>query len=186
MKNKILAYLLIGLGVLDLYMLLTTRRSWTNELFGNNILTQIGSELLFIAGIYLLRKAKSKDQVLLDNIHIDHNEKIIHQEMRNGSIVVLTTQMLRLYLFEKTSEKRIYIPNYPKYDRMYFYFDDIISVSPVTNRDIEIPIGRIWLLKFGIQLKLKNGELINIPISNSEMLANLINYQIMIYRYSSN
>jgi hypothetical protein len=175
-KNKLIGYALVALGVLDIIMWWKLRYGWTNQILGNNILTQYGWGIMIAGGLHFIRKAKAVEQILLDDVDADDDEVVVHKESGRDAIIILTTNKLKFYGFN-VSHLRDSIPNFPNQDNLIFDLHQIENVRFVMSKEVAL-IGKLIPFKWGIQVVLSDGQIFNLPISNSELVAKLCNKQI--------
>lgn len=172
-KNKLIGYALIATGILDIYLWSKNGIGWTNQILGDNILTQYGWGLMVAGGIYFIRKSKAVEQILLDDVDSDDDESVIHKESGRGAIIILTSKKLKFYGFDVSNSRGI-VPNLPEQDNLTIDLTQIETVRSIMSKEV-IFIGKLVPFKWGIQVSLLDGQLFNMPISNSDLVTKLCN-----------
>jgi len=103
MNKKIIAYVLIGLGILDLIIWAANGFTfgWLELIVGVNVLSKYGAWLMIFYGFWMFKKEKAKEQSEVDEMGYTQNDlaKIIGLKSRASEILnrkrPLTLEMIR-------------------------------------------------------------------------------------------
>lgn len=179
MKKKLIAYGLIILGVLPIIgkIIFTVLARGNNHFvdlfskFGNGfifIIYFIGV-ILMIIGFYMLKKEKFKTKSEQEELDMNADENVVLKQVGSVSIVIITNKRVIFYgLFIDNLRKSV--PNLPASNKMEYTIDEIQSVKAINSSDLtntKTPINAKW----GIQLELEEGKIVNIPISEQDIVA---------------
>lgn len=174
MNKKIFYYILIGLGALDLIFWVLNGFSfgWLELIVGVNGLSKYGAWIMIATGIWLLKKEKAKEKSEIDAVaDLETGEEIIFKNAGNTTILTLTSLKIiyRAFNVEENTIKQN--DNVIADEKAIFYYNDINFVSAVKVKDIaNTKIGKLSGFEFGISLKMKDGKIINLPTSKSELI----------------
>jgi hypothetical protein len=179
MNKKIIAYILIGLGALDLIIWAFNGFSfgWLELVVGVNDLSKYGAWVMIGIGFWMYRKEKAKDKSEIDAItDLNEGEEIIFKNTGNSSIVTVTNKkvIFRAFNIDDTILKNH--NNVVADEKAIFEYNDIESARFVkTKETAKTKIAGALNLEFGIQLIMKDGTIHNLPTSKSEIISAHIN-----------
>jgi hypothetical protein len=174
MNKKIFYFGLIGLGILDLVMWIINGFSfgWIELVVGVNALSKYGAWLMIASGFWLLKKENAKEKSEIDSVKdLEAGEEIIFKNTGTSTIVTVTSKKIiyRAFNVEENTIKNH--DNVIADEKAVFSYHDIDSVSAVKIKDIaNTKIGKISGFEFGISLKMKDGKIVNLPTSKSELI----------------
>lgn len=179
MKKKLIAYVLIILGVLPIIgkIIFTVLARGNNHFV--DLFSKFGSGFIFIIyfigvilmiiGFYMLKKEKFKTKSEQEELDMNADENVVLKQVGSVSIVIITNKRVIFYgLFIDNLRKSV--PNLPASNKMEYTIDEIQSVKAINSSDLtntKTPINAKW----GIQLELEEGKIVNIPISEQEIVA---------------
>lgn len=179
MNKKIIAYILIGLGALDLIIWAFNGFSfgWLELVIGVNDVSKYGAWVMIGLGFWMFRKEKAKDKSEIDAItDLNEGEEVIFKNVGNTSIVTLTNKKIIFRCFQIDDSFVKNHNNVVTDEKVIFEFNNIESVRFVkTKETAKTKIGGALNLEFGIQLIMKDGTIHNLPTSKSEILTAHIN-----------
>jgi hypothetical protein len=186
MKKKIIAYSLIVLGALPIigkiiYTILA--RSNQTIIINNDFIVDLFSKygagivigsflvgvILMVVGFYMLKKEKSRTNSEEDELNMNADENVVLKQVGSVSIVIITNKRVIFYGFFIDNLRKS-IPNLPWSNKAEYTIDEIQSVKAINSNDLtnkKTPINAKW----GIQLELKEGKIVNIPISEQDIVA---------------
>lgn len=187
MNKKLKAYLLIGFGCIPVLIKIVIQvmsRTGQTIVFHNQKLYNLYAGyatgaiilgffigiLMIVIGTMILKKEKARELTSLEEHELNEGERLVYKKIGGVAIVTVTNQRLRYYRFLKNDRETI--KNLPA-EREDFSIAGIKSVKVVGINDIM----KSWIKvksKWGIQLELKDGRIVNIPIEEQEVLANHI------------
>lgn len=182
MKKKIIAYFLIVFGALPLlskifFTALSSGNQQAADMFpkfGNGfiLIIYIIGAILMIMGFYILKKQKfiTKSEQLEKNLNI--GEKVISKHIGNASILTITNQRILFYGFYIDNLRKS-VADLPKSNYEFYPLEEISSVKPINTNDLA-QNKQLVSAKWGVQIGLKNGKIVNIPISEQELVAQQI------------
>jgi hypothetical protein len=185
-KRKLIAWILIISGFIPvifksiLYLMARLDYSVTIEsrklydfysAYGTGIIITafFAGIVMIVAGLTMLKKEKYSRMATVEDKDLNVGERLIHKQNGDSSIVSVTNQRVRYYGFY-TKELSNSVKNLPDSDREDYMISDILSVKAINSSDLM----KVWFgldSKWGIQLKMKNGKIINIPASGQDILA---------------
>jgi hypothetical protein len=175
MNKKIIAYILIGLGALDLIIWALNGFSfgWLELVVGVNVLSQYGAWIMIAFGIWMIQKEKAKSKSEIDAIaDLNEGENIIFKNIGNSSIVTVTNQKIIFRTFNIDDTLLKNHNNVVADEKIIFEYNDIESARFVkTKETAKTSIGGALNLEFGVQLKMKDGTIHNLPTSKSEIIS---------------
>ena len=175
MNKKIIAYILIGLGALDLIIWALNGFSfgWLELVVGVNVLSQYGAWIMIAFGIWMIQKEKAKSKSEIDAIaDLNDGENIIFKNIGNSSIVTVTNQKIIFRTFNIDDTLLKNHNNVVADEKIIFEYNDIESARFVkTKETAKTSIGGALNLEFGVQLKMKDGTIHNLPTSKSEIIS---------------
>lgn len=175
MNKKIVAYILIGLGALDLIVWMFNGFSfgWLELVVGVNLISKYGAWIMIASGVWLLNKEKAKEKSEIDSVaDLEIGEEIIFKNTGNTTIIIVTNKKIiyRAFNIEESTLKNHndVVPE----EKAIFQYADIDSVISVKVKDIaNTKVGLLSGFEFGLSLKMKDGSVKNLPTSKSELLS---------------
>lgn len=186
MNKKLIAWLLIipGGALVAVYMVLNImgRLEMKIEIENENFLNfyreyGVGTLLgMFVAGIIMivigrmiLKKEKTLKIEETEEHELKPGESIVFKQSGSTSLVIVTNQRVRYYGFMTKDLGNTYT-NLPASDREDYEHNFIKSVRAVSNGDLlKSRLGR--KAKFGVQLELKDGRIVNMPVASQDDVA---------------
>jgi hypothetical protein len=178
MNKKMIAWILIALGALDIIVWFIDGWGWTNYLFGDNVFTKYAWGILIFGGFYMLKKENALYKAKIDDLDLNENETIIHKQTGNAAIVTVTNERVRFRGYSMDDVRKS-SKGLPEGEIAEYQFSEIEKVQPVKSSEVaKFKIGKLVSLNWGVQLNLKDGNIINIPISDSELVAKHIEKQL--------
>jgi len=179
MNKKIIAYILIGLGALDLIIWLFNGFSfgWLELVIGVNDVSKYGAWVMIGLGFWMFRKEKAKDKSEIDAItDLNEGEEVIFKNVGNTSIVTLTNKKIIFRCFQIDASFVKNHNNVVTDEKAIFEFDNIESVRFVkTKETAKTKLHGALNIEFGVQVILKDGAIHNLPTSKSEIISAHIN-----------
>lgn len=174
-NNKNVAWTLIGLGILDYALWITTGRGWTNVFFGDNIFTQWGPALMIFFGTWMLRWRRGIEKMQAAEETIKDGEIVIFQKSGSGSKITLTNISINAFIHE-INLMRKYMSELPDSEYSKYNLSEISSIKVLTNHEIakgsvSKAIGKIFSRESAIQITLKDGRYYNLPCSSPRIIA---------------
>jgi hypothetical protein len=186
MKKKLIAYCLIILGALPIigriiFAVLAEQNQpiYINNDFIVDLFSKYGAGIIIgsyfigliimVVGFYMLKKEKFKSKSEQDELNMDGDEHIVLKQVGSVSIVIITNKRVIFYGFFIDNLRKS-VPNLPASNKMEYTIEEIQRVNAINSSDLtskKTPINAKW----GIQLELKEGKIVNIPISEQDMVA---------------
>jgi hypothetical protein len=182
---KILGWILLILGALDLAQWVWTGFSygWTNIAFGDNVFTQYGPWFAVATGYLLIalagQREKAAVQMALAEVGLPAGETALYRENSAGLVLSMTNQRLMVKgigwnTFRHNPGAKVH--NFPPSDEFELRLDEIADLRPVrfpevTSSKIAAFVGQFVTRSWGISASLKNGQVLNFPVRNPELLA---------------
>jgi hypothetical protein len=170
---------LVVLGVSDFVAALANEEGvgFIESIFGENELTGRLFWVSIAVGIYMIKVGRSEYKMKVDEIDIPEDEKVVHRQSGNGSFLTLTSNRIIFRCIELDTLRK-QVRDMPSSDSITIFINDISSAKTVKNSEISKGLfsvvssvfSRVW----GVQLLLKDGAVINIPVSEPEVVAKMI------------
>ncbi|MDA1336173.1 MAG: hypothetical protein O2818_04715 [Bacteroidetes bacterium] len=174
MNKKALYYTLIVLGALDLLLWVINgfEFGWLELVVGVNVISENAAWIMMGVGFWLLKKEKAKEKSEIDDVaDLDEGEQIIYKNSGNSTIITLTTKKIIYRAFGVEEETVKNHENVVADEKAFFNYGDIESVKTVKIKDVaKTKIGKLYGLTFGISLTMKNGSVMNLPTTKSELI----------------
>jgi hypothetical protein len=179
MNKKIIAYVLIGLGILDLIIWAANGFTfgWLELIVGVNVLSKYGAWLMIFYGFWMFKKEKAKEQSEVDEISdLTEGEHVVFKNLGGKTIITLTNKKIIFRAFS-LDDSFVKAHNDIVFEsKATIEYASIESVTPVKTKDTaKNKLAGALNLEFGIQLKMKDGTIKNLPSSKSELLCAHIN-----------
>lgn len=182
---KITGWILLILGVLDLgqWVLTGFGHGWTNRVFGDNIFTQYGPWFAVVTGYLMITLAGAREkataQMALAEVALPAGENALYRENNASLVLSLTNNRLMVRGIGWNSLRNnpgAKIDNFPASDRFEVRLDEIAELRPVrfhevTSSKMAALAGRLVSRLWGVSARLKNGQILNFPVRNPELLA---------------
>ncbi len=170
---------LVVLGVSDFVAALASEEGvgFFESAFGESELAGRLFWVLMAVGIYMIKIGRSEYRMKVDEVDIPEDEKVVHRQSGNGSLLTLTTQRIIFRCIElETLRKQV--RDMPSSESVTLFLRDVSNARTVRNSEISRGLfsvvssvfSRIW----GVQVSLKDGTLINLPVSEPEVVAKMI------------
>lgn len=182
MKKRIIAYILILLGVLPILskILISALYSGNQQMtvmlsrLGNGFIfsTYIIGAILMIIGFYMLKKEKFRSKSEEEEQNLNEGEKVVFKQVGGVSILTITNQRILFYGFYVDGMRKS-ITNLPPTNKVEYPIAEIVSVKPINSGDLA-DSKQLVSAKWGVQISMKNGKIINIPISEQDVVAQQI------------
>lgn len=189
MKKKLIAYCLIILGALPIIgrIIFAVLAEQNQPIYINNdfiveLFAKYGAGIIIgsyfigliimVVGFYMLKKEKFKSKSEQDELNMDGDEHIVLKQVGSVSIVIITNKRVIFYGFFIDNLRKS-VPNLPASNKMEYTIDEIQSVKAINSLDLtnkKTPINAKW----GIQLELKESKIVNIPISEQDIMVQQI------------
>lgn len=191
MKKKLIGWLLTGIGfifvavyvliriIAELDISIKIDNPFLYDLMSNHgvevILGTFGlGLLLMVIGLFILGMQRIFTQADKAVQNLPPDEVLIHRQEAKNSIVLVTTKRV-FYFGIFTKNLKYSTANIPASDKEIYNLSDIANVRAVAVSDAgNNPLAKRNKAQFGIQLTLKNQTIINIPASEGELLASVI------------
>lgn len=174
MNKKIIYYILIGLGALDLIIWVFNGFTfgWLELVVGVNEISKYGAWIMIGAGIWLLRKENAIEKSEIDAISdLETGEEIIFKNSGNTTIITLTSKKIIYRAFNVEENTLKHNDNVITDEKAIIFYNDISNVSAVKVKDVaNTKLGKLSGFEFGISLKMKDGSIKNLPTSKSELI----------------
>lgn len=138
------------------------------------VLGYFGGIILITAGILILRNEKMKRISGLAESDLEPGEYIVNKSTDFVCHVYITNTRVR-YIGAMTKELRRSAVNLPITDKEDYLMSDIKSVKAVLASDVASNfLAKRNKSNWGIQLELKDGTIVNIPVKNHLIIAGQI------------
>jgi hypothetical protein len=161
---------LVILGIIDLIMWLVDDYGLTHIIFGPQ--AKGGPWLMMIVGFYLISKDKAKKlESELDKSMME-GETILAKSRGASTILTVTNKRIRFIGFGDMENMRMNSKDVPAEDQVDYWLTEITDVQSVKSTEIaKFKIGKIISTNWGIQLKLNDGNIVNLQCKDSEVMA---------------
>lgn len=174
MNKKIIAYILIGLGALDIiiWILNGFTFGWLELVVGVNVISMYGGWGMIALGIWYYQKEKAIEKSEIDDIaDLESGEEIVFKNVGNATIVTVTNKKI-IYRAHNVEEATLnFNDNVVAEDKATFPYSEIDSITSIKFKDIATTkFGKLKGINFGISLKMKDGSVKHLPTSKSELL----------------
>lgn len=174
MNRKIIYYGLIVAGALDLIIWAITgfEFGWLEFVVGVNFISKQGAWIMIALGLWLLRKESAKEKSDVDDISdLEEGEEIIHKQVNTATIITVTNKKLIYRCFDEMDDTTKNHNNVLVDEKVIISFGDIDSVKPVkTKETAKTKLGGALNGNFGIQIKLRDGNVHNLPTGKGELI----------------
>lgn len=182
---KIMGWILMVLGGLDLgqWVLSGFSYGWTTGVFGDNIVSQYGPWLAVATGYLMITLAGSREkaaaQMTLAEVALPAGETAVYRENTASAVLSLTNNRLMVQGIGWNSFRNnpgAKIDNFPASDHFELRLDEVEELRPVrfsevTSSKMAALIGKFVSRLWGVSARLKNGQVLNFPVRNPELLA---------------
>lgn len=182
---KITGWILVFLGGLDLgqWVLSGFSYGWTTGVFGDNIISHYGPWLAVVIGYLFITiggaREKAAAQMTLAEVALPAGETAVYRENTASAVLSLTNNRLMVQGIGWNSFRNnpgAKIDNFPASDHFELRLDEIAELRPVrfsevTSSKITALVGKFVSRFWGISVRLNNGQVLNFPVRNPELLA---------------
>lgn len=179
MNKKAIAYILIGIGASDILLWLINgfEFGWLEFVVGVNVVSEYGAWTMIAIGFWIIRKQKAIEKSEIDDVaDLDEEENVAYKQINASTIVTVTNKKIIYRCFDDINEIVNKNNNVLADEKVIFPYDEIDSVAPVkTKETAKTNLGGMLNINFGIQLKLKDGTVYNIPTTKGELICAHIN-----------
>ncbi len=130
--------------------------------------------LMVVIGFMILKKERIIKAANRDASNLDDGETLIHKQTGDNSIITITNKRVRFYgVYVKNL--RYSSTNLPDSDKEDFLLTNISKVRPVNFSDVgSNRLAKKNPAKWGIQLQLKDGRIVNLPITEQDIVSGQI------------
>lgn len=171
----LIAYAFIAIGASDLLLWLINGLSfgWMEFVIGVNAFSTVLPWTLITIGIWLIRKDRVLKKLEIELItEIDTDETIQYRQDNGGSIFILTNKKILFRNYAMSKEMVDKYENMLIDERRNIEFSEIESFKHITSGEIAVlPKDKKSTKKFGIQLILTNGEVLNFDLGMKSEIA---------------
>lgn len=174
-RTIVVGWVLIALGVADILQWMLTKPGigWTNYVLGDNFLTRYGWGMMIGAGVMLVRRGNAERRAAQWNAELDPGESVVLTKRSSLGVLTVTDRRIRFQEADLSTQRKG-IRNIPAGSSVELALSDIESIRAVRQREVaSTKLAGIINTMWGISITTKDGDEINLPVSDAVDVAAL-------------